>query len=290
MVTRHQTIRTHHVIGAGALASCLGIYQFASDNGLLGLVGYKKNPASNFANPFPGTDSNGDFNKNNQVGTSNGWTDPSRNVPGGIPTSYAANDYSRPATQPTQVAYGNAYSANNYQNQPQTSSGGDIRVFFSPQGGCTEAIVNEINQSQRQVLIQAYSFTSEPIAAACVAAHNRGVAVYAVLDKSQESEQYSAADFLANNGIPTVIDSKHQIAHNKVILIDGRTLITGSFNFTTNAEKSNAENLLIIHNRPDLYSAYETNMLHHFEHSLPYAGRGSGQSQHNNSASTHNRR
>lgn len=62
-----------------------------------------------------------------------------------------------------------------------------------------------------------------------------------MLDKNQESEQCSAADFLANSGIPTVIDAKHQIAHNKVILVVGRTLITGSFNFTTNAEKSNAE-------------------------------------------------
>ena len=69
-----------------------------------------------------------------------------------------------------------------------------------------------------------------------------------------------------------VIDSKHQIAHNKIILIDGRTVITGSFNFTTNAGKSNAENLLIIHDRPDLYAAYEANMRIHFEHSDQYGG------------------
>ncbi len=96
--------------------------------------------------------------------------------------------------------------------------------------------------------------------------------VIAILDKSQETEQYSAADFLHNSGIPTVIDSKHQIAHNKITLIDGRTVITGSFNFTTNAEKSNAENLLIIHDRPDLYATYEDNMRIHYEHSHQYGG------------------
>ncbi len=155
----------------------------------------------------------------------------------------------------------------------QLSAQGDIQVYFSPKGGCTSAIVGELNRAQRQVLIQAYSFTSEPIAAACVAAHNRGVQVFAVLDKSQETEQYSAADFLANSCIPTMIDAQHAIAHNKVILIDGTTLITGSFNFTTNAEQSNAENLLIIRNRPDLYSAYEKNMQNHFSHSKKYVAR-----------------
>jgi phosphatidylserine/phosphatidylglycerophosphate/cardiolipin synthase-like enzyme len=69
-----------------------------------------------------------------------------------------------------------------------------------------------------------------------------------------------------------VIDSKHQIAYNKIILIDGRTVITGSFNFTTNAEKSNAENLLIIHDRPDLYQLYQSNMRIHFEHSQHFGG------------------
>jgi phosphatidylserine/phosphatidylglycerophosphate/cardiolipin synthase-like enzyme len=121
--------------------------------------------------------------------------------------------------------------------------------------------------------VQAYSFTSVPIANALVEAHNRGVAVYIVLDKSQKSEQYSSADFVAHAGIPTLIDSAHAIAHNKVMLIDRQTIITGSFNFTTSAEKSNAENLLVIRNRPDLYQSYENNFRHHYEHSQPYQGR-----------------
>lgn len=150
--------------------------------------------------------------------------------------------------------------------QQNVSTQGETQVFFSPKGGCTDAIVNELNRAQRQILIQAYSFTSEPIAAAAVTAHKRGVQVCVLLDKSQETEQYSAADFLANSGIQTLIDAQHAIAHNKVILIDGVTLITGSFNFTTNAEQSNAENMLIMRNRPELYSAYEKNFQHHFEH------------------------
>lgn len=64
-----------------------------------------------------------------------------------------------------------------------------------------------------------------------------------ILDKSQRTEKYSSVDFLANNGIPAKIDAAHAIAHNKVIIIDGETAITGSFNFTKAAEEKNAENL-----------------------------------------------
>ncbi|HTR44450.1 MAG TPA: phospholipase D-like domain-containing protein, partial [Thermodesulfovibrionales bacterium] len=60
---------------------------------------------------------------------------------------------------------------------------------------------------------------------------------------------YSAADFTFNMGIPTYIDAQHAIAHNKVMIIDKETVITGSFNFTKAAEERNAENLLILKNK-----------------------------------------
>ena len=57
-----------------------------------------------------------------------------------------------------------------------------------------------------------------------------------ILDKSQRSEKYSSADFVHNAGIPTLVDAVHAIAHNKIMIIDGQVVITGSFNFTKNAE------------------------------------------------------
>ena len=145
-------------------------------------------------------------------------------------------------------------------------------VYFSPRGGCTEAVVRELNAARKTILVQAYSFTSAPIAAALVAASRRGVRVEAILDKSNKTGKYSEADFLLNARIPTYIDDKHAIAHNKVMIIDGETVITGSFNFTKAAEESNAENLLILRS-PKLAAQYSTSLLEHREHSLPYAGR-----------------
>lgn len=146
----------------------------------------------------------------------------------------------------------------------------DITVFFSPDGGCTRAITNELCKARHHVLVQAYSFTSQPIARAVVDAHQRGVKVLVLLDKSQQGQKYSSADFLKNNGVPTYIDDKHAIAHNKVMVIDGLTVLTGSFNFSKAAEESNAEILLVIRDAA-LAARYTTNWNAHLRHARAYA-------------------
>jgi phosphatidylserine/phosphatidylglycerophosphate/cardiolipin synthase-like enzyme len=145
------------------------------------------------------------------------------------------------------------------------------KVCFSPRGGCTESIVKEINAAKSEILVQAYSFTSAPIAKALLTAFKRGIKVEVILDKSQRKEKYTSATFLVNSGIPTFIDDMHAIAHNKIMIIDEETVITGSFNFTKAAEEKNAENLLIIRNA-DLAKIYMENWEKHREHSENYEG------------------
>jgi phosphatidylserine/phosphatidylglycerophosphate/cardiolipin synthase-like enzyme len=148
-----------------------------------------------------------------------------------------------------------------------------VAVYFSPKGGGTDAVVHELEAAKTQVLMQAYSFTSAPIAKALVDAHKRGVTVLAVLDKSNETGKYSAATFLTNAGIQPLIDDQHAIAHSKVMVIDSATIITGSFNFTKAAEEKNAENLLVIKNAPELVTAYEATIRVHAAHAHPYQRR-----------------
>lgn len=147
-----------------------------------------------------------------------------------------------------------------------------IEVHFSPKGGCTDTVVKELGNAKKMILVQAYSFTSAPIAKALVDAHNRGVDVRVILDKGQRTAKYSSADFVAHAGILTLIDSRHAIAHNKVMVIDGETVITGSFNFTRAAEERNAENLLVIRDKA-IADKYTSNWELHAEHSGRYEGR-----------------
>lgn len=134
-------------------------------------------------------------------------------------------------------------------------------VCFTPGGECTQDIVEIINSAQKEILVQAYQLTSAPIAAALVNAHRRGVDVEVILDKSQKHGKrgkYSPAIFLTNQGVPTWIDYKPAIAHNKVIVIDNSIVVTGSFNFSKAAQMRNAENLLILKDI-NLAKAYSDN-------------------------------
>jgi phosphatidylserine/phosphatidylglycerophosphate/cardiolipin synthase-like enzyme len=143
------------------------------------------------------------------------------------------------------------------------------RVYFSPNGGCTEAVVAELNRAKKTILVQAYAFTSAPIAKALVDAHKRKVAVSVILDRSAAGERYSVATFLANAGLVPLIDRKHALNHNKVMVIDSQRIITGSFNFTKAAEERNAENLLII-SGSSLAQAYQRNHEQHAVHCEAY--------------------
>ena len=151
----------------------------------------------------------------------------------------------------------------------RSASSPSCAVYFSPRGGCTEHLVEEIAQAKERIVVQAYSFTSQPIARALVAASKRGVQVEAILDKSQATDERSAAGLMAQAGIPVDIDAAHAIAHNKVMVIDGRTIITGSFNFTESAEARNAENLLVIRDEA-LATQYAKNWETHRAHSTRY--------------------
>jgi phosphatidylserine/phosphatidylglycerophosphate/cardiolipin synthase-like enzyme len=144
-----------------------------------------------------------------------------------------------------------------------------IEVYFSPQGGCTAAIIDQISNAQKSIHVQAYSFTSRPIAKALIEANQRGVTVIAILDRSNSKAGYSEAPFLQGGHISVRLDRAHAIAHDKVMIIDDATVITGSFNFTTNAEYHNAENLLIIHDTA-IAEKYEQNWQKHFSHSVQF--------------------
>ncbi|MBP2666172.1 MAG: phospholipase family protein, partial [Firmicutes bacterium] len=83
---------------------------------------------------------------------------------------------------------------------------GTIEVAFSPNGGGAALVVKAIGEAKKTIKVQAYSFTNTDIAKALVDAAKRGVTVRVVLDKSQETEKYTSATFLANAGVPVRID------------------------------------------------------------------------------------
>jgi phosphatidylserine/phosphatidylglycerophosphate/cardiolipin synthase-like enzyme len=132
------------------------------------------------------------------------------------------------------------------------ASDSSYQVCFTPSQNCTAQIVKAIKNAQKTILVQAYSFTSRPIIRALVKEKYQGINIKILLDKSlitDADQYYSPIPYFQKHNIWMRIDYLPDIAHNKVIIIDNNTLITGSFNFTKSAQKYNAENVLIIHDK-----------------------------------------
>lgn len=150
---------------------------------------------------------------------------------------------------------------------------GETLVCFTPGENCRDRLAVLIGQAQAEVLVQAYSLTSHEVVEALAAAGRRGVTVRVLLDdgKSRQRPEGRAAAALIAGGVEVMVDAAHAIAHNKVVVLDGRRVVTGSYNFSAAAEERNAENLLVIDDEA-LAGSYAANWRRHAAHSRPFAG------------------
>lgn len=123
---------------------------------------------------------------------------------------------------------------------------------------CTGFITKEIEKAEKTLYVQAYSFTSEEIVTSILRAKAKGVKVKILLDKSNKTSRGSLLSFVKNNKIDVKIDYVPGIAHNKVIIIDDKKVITGSFNFSKSADYKNLENVIIIDEK-DIVKKYTDN-------------------------------
>jgi phosphatidylserine/phosphatidylglycerophosphate/cardiolipin synthase-like enzyme len=134
---------------------------------------------------------------------------------------------------------------------------GDARVecYFAPEDHVQEAIMGEIGTAQSEIDVMAFSFTSGEIAKAMAARIEKGVKVRAVFDQRQAGTERSQDDYLAKRGASVRLDDNPYAMHNKVIIIDAKAVVTGSYNFTKSADTQNDENVLIIHS-PNVAEIY----------------------------------
>ena len=142
----------------------------------------------------------------------------------------------------------------------------DIR--FSPRGGCLNLILHTLAQAKNHIYVQAYSFTSVEISDALIAAHQRGVKVIVLGDKESSHSRYSKLQKLIDHGIAVRIDKVSGLAHNKIMIVDDTCVITGSFNWSANAEKRNAENIIRIKNKA-VNNTYNKNFFKRYDNANP---------------------
>jgi phosphatidylserine/phosphatidylglycerophosphate/cardiolipin synthase-like enzyme len=122
----------------------------------------------------------------------------------------------------------------------------ELQVFFCPEDECSTKLIEQINSAENSIDIAVYSFTHTKISDALVNAKARGVTVRVVFDYLQSENQYSEDERLIEEGIEVAIRKGSGAMHNKFTIIDGKKVLTGSFNYSQNADTRNDENLILV--------------------------------------------
>ncbi|RMG70401.1 MAG: DUF1669 domain-containing protein [Chloroflexi bacterium] len=136
-----------------------------------------------------------------------------------------------------------------------TQDGIPVRILFSPDDPVVEILVEEINNAQSEIRFMTFSFTEDRVGEALLNAAARGVDVAGVFETRGSETQYSELPALFCAGLDVRQDGNGQTFHHKVFIIDGVTVMTGSFNISDNAITSNDENMVIIRDS-DLAAQY----------------------------------
>ena len=154
-------------------------------------------------------------------------------------------------------AFGPSGELQNILDGAGTTIGGAlVQPFFSPRGGGKAAVVAELQQATKNIKFLTFSLTDKEVGDILVEKNRAGVEVDGVFDRWLAAGEYSLFDSLKRRGLKVVKDGNQALMHHKVFIIDNEVVITGSFNYSQNAEASNNENFLVIRNSPQIARAY----------------------------------
>lgn len=149
---------------------------------------------------------------------------------------------------------------------------GSVQVGFSPEGSARALVLETIGSAQHSIQMLAYAFQAPDVMQALVDAKQRGVDVRVVIDEKRNRGKASKAamDFVTRNGVQLRTNSHFHIHHDKTVIVDGRTVQTGSFNYAPSAETANSENVVVIRGMPEVARQYVEHWQSRWDLGKPY--------------------
>ena len=141
-----------------------------------------------------------------------------------------------------------AASLSDTPHQSAMLEGVEIETYFSPDDSVGYKIVDLINGATKNIDLLAFTITSDPISNALLRAAERGIEIRGVVEGSQSRAMGSDVSRLMAAGLDIRLDGNPNLLHHKVMIIDSRIVVVGSYNFTRSAEEKNDENTIILYN------------------------------------------
>lgn len=129
--------------------------------------------------------------------------------------------------------------------------GTTLRVYFSPEDGVAQHLIELIEGAKESIYFLAFSFTADDLATTLLERASQGIVIKGVFEKSQYASNVgSEYERLRAAGLDVRLDGNPQQMHHKVMIFDKEVVVTGSYNFSASAEESNDENVLILYSQP----------------------------------------
>jgi len=150
-----------------------------------------------------------------------------------------------------------------------------VQTGFSPEGSAHQLVLKTIGEAKHSIQILAYSFHAQDIMQALVDARKRGVSVRVVVDKKRNrvASSQKAMRFVTHGGVELRTNDRFHVHHDKVVIVDGETVLTGSFNFAPSAETANSENVVVIRGMPEIAKQYLAHWQSRWDGGMSFTGR-----------------
>jgi phosphatidylserine/phosphatidylglycerophosphate/cardiolipin synthase-like enzyme len=151
---------------------------------------------------------------------------------------------------------------------------GAVEIAFSPKGEAEELVLKLIRSARSDIQMMAYSYTSKPIISALLKAKRRGVRVAVAVDSSNITDKVakSALSALIRTGVEVRTVTKMRIVHDRILIVDGKHLKFGSFNYAMAASAGNPENVTVFWDAPELAEVYFDHWQRRWRQGMTFTG------------------
>ncbi len=139
-------------------------------------------------------------------------------------------------------------ASNALLSNPTSTSTSD--AYFSPGDTCRNVIIQQIQKAVNQVQICVFTISDDPITEAILTSHKLGKQIRIITDNDKSLDLGSDIERMARQGIEVKMDRTPNHMHHKFMVVDGNTVITGSYNWTRSAALYNHENILLTQDAP----------------------------------------
>ena len=135
-----------------------------------------------------------------------------------------------------------------------------VETYFGPEDDPMAQLIDLVSEAQQSIHFMAFSFTKDELGDAILARAAEGVEVVGLFETRGANTTFSECQRFLDSGLDVRLDGNPRVMHHKVVIIDGRVVATGSFNFSENATSDNDENLVFIHS-PQGAAQYEAEFI-----------------------------